>query len=291
MARTRTVTETEELDGTEETFPEHPLFPLEEGEKTIDVTYILISRFEEGVQKYGPNVLASELMSESDIAQRWGGGHYIIIARAKSTTFDGQPGKFRKHRRIHLPGNSKPLSPDPTPQEQKMANPNEKTAPPVQQNFGDMGQLFAMMLQMNQQSSDRAAQQSQQFMTMFMTIMQGSKSDAQAMTQTMMTMSSQQQQSMMQFVTAIMGNRGGGPEEMAKYADLLRSLGVGGAAIKPEGEKPQSESIGAMLENAADFVQGLAVLKGSAPPPQQIAPDTQAAPTGGASSVLKAMMR
>lgn len=297
MSKTRTVTETEELAEDEHIYPEHPLFPLEEGEKTKDVSWILVSRVEEGVQKYGPNIPANELLTEQDIVNRWGGGHYILIGRGLSKTYEGMPGRFNKHRRLHLPGNSKPLSPDPTPQEQRIASPN--TPPANTSPMGDPMSFFAMMMQMQQQSlererqaSEKAQQQNQQFMQMFMTIMQGSKQDAAAMTQVMMQMSAQNQQSMMQFVSAMMASRGGGPEEMAKYADLLKTLGIGGGNKPANGEGGStSESIGAMLENAADFVQGLAILKGSAPPPQPVAVDANTAPMGGASALLRGMAR
>jgi hypothetical protein len=298
MGRTRIVTETEESDSTDDqVYAEHPLFPLEEGDKSFETSYIQITRIEEGAQKFGPVVAATDLLTEQQITERWGGGQYVIIARAASK-LDGIPGRFRKHRRVTLPGNPKPLSPDPTPNEQKLAAPQTSGAAQASPMGGDSNSFFAMMMQMQQQAlererqaSERAAQQSQQFMQMFMSIMTGSKNDSASMMQVMMQMSAQSQQSMLQFITATMSNRGGGPEEMAKYAELLRQLGVGGA--KPAGESGGStESIGSMLENAADVIQGMVALKGGASPAAPTQVDASAVPTGGggAASVLRGMM-
>ncbi len=304
MARTRIT----EIDGDEVAeekeeapFPEHPLFPLEDGDKTFEVSFIQITRVESGVQKFGPTVPSNELNTEDDIFNRWGGGHYVLIARA-ATRGTGYPGRFKKHRRVNIPGTPKPLSPDPTPEEQKLAAPQTGVAQASPMGGGDPMSFFAMMMQMQQQSlererqaSEKAVAQNQQFMQMFMTVMQGSKADSQNMIQMMMQMSSQSQQGMLQFISAMMANRGGGPEEMAKYADLLKTLGVGGGDKKGgngEGGAAASESIGAMLENAADLVQGMVALKGAASPTQIGATaDPNAPPMGGAASLLKGMMR
>jgi hypothetical protein len=85
------------------------------------------------------------------------------------------------------------------------------------------------------------AQQQQQFMTL------------------MMSSSAQQQQSMVAMMTALMQSRGGGPDEVAKYVQLLKTLGVAGGATE-EDEPPGG--IGKMVENVADAIQGLVLLKG-----------------------------
>lgn len=300
MGRTRIteidgVVEAEERERDDNPFPEHPLFPLEDGDKTFEVSFIQITRVESGVQKFGPTVPATDLNTEDDIFNRWGGGQYVIIARA-ATRGTGYPGRFKKHRRVNIPGLPKPLSADPTPEEQKLASP--QAAPPAQATspmsdpmsfFGVMMQMQAATLEKERLAAERAAQQNQQFMQMFMTIMQGSKTDSQNMMQMMMTMSSQNQQGMLQFITAVMANRGGGPEEVAKYAELIKVLG-GGGGEKKAANGESSESIGAMLENAADLVQGMVALKGAASPAPMGAADPNAPAAGGAASLLKGMM-
>ncbi len=285
-----------DLDDESPLYDEHPLFPLVENEKSYEVSFISITRHENGVQKWGPTLPATQLMNEEALFELFGGGNYTLIARA-ATKRDGLPGKNQKSRRLNLAGKMKPLSGNPTPEELKLyeglpSTPQE--AKPAAQ-FGDMGQLFALMMQMNQASAQRAQEQSQQFMTMFMGMMQGSKGDAQRMTEMMMTMSSQNQQTMMQFVTAMLANRGGGPEEMAKYADLLKTLGFGKGEAK-EGDKPGNESVGSIIENAADIVTGLVQLKGAMVPPNGAngAPQPVAvteAPPGSALSFVRGLAR
>jgi hypothetical protein len=292
MPRKVTTTEVEESSNDDDfQYPEHPLFPLEDGDKSIDVSYIQITRIEEGTQKYGPCVPASDLMTEQDIETRWGGGQYVIIARAASK-LDGIPGRFRRHRRIHLPGLSKPLSTNPTPAEERMASPQAAQAHAALSPMADPMAFMTVMLQMQQQAAERERQASERFMTMFMGIMQGSKADSQQMMQLMLQMSTQQQQSMMQFMTATLANRGGGPEEMAKYAELLRTLGIANGA--PKEGKEESPGIGKMLEDAADLVQGMVQLKNStmpAPVAVEASQVPQTAPTGGASSLLRGLGR
>lgn len=298
MARTRRVTEIEEdfqepeeLDGTK--FEDHPLFPRGEGEKPFEVAYIQVTRSEEGVQKYAGNFSAKELQSEQDIMDRFGGGYYQIASR--KSVRDGIPGPFTKHRKLFLPGALKPLSATPSNAERNLAGlPVETrtvqavaTAPAAPaQTMGDMAQLFGLMMQMNQSAADRAAQSQQAMMTMFMGMMQNGKAESQAMTQMMLEMSSRGQASMTQLITAIMANRGGGPEEMAKYADLLKSLGFGtnGQPLKKEG----GDSLGEMVANAADIIQGMVQLKGSSPAmmPAGETPSTPPQPIGGATSLL-----
>lgn len=284
-----------ELDDDGPLYDEHPLFPLVDNEKPYEISYITITRHENGVQKWGPSLPAEQLMTEEAIFELYGGGNYTLIARA-ATKRTGLPGKNQKARRINLAGKMKPLSGNPTPEELKFYEGLSTTveAKPAGQSFGDMGQLFALMLQMNQQSAQRAQEQAQQFMTMFMGMMQGSKGDAQRMTEMMMTMSSQNQQTMMQFVTAMMANRGGGPEEMAKYADLLKTLGFAKGEAK-EGDKSGNESVGAIIENAADIVTGLVQLKGVMVPPNGqngvAQPVVAEAPPGSALSFVRGLGR
>jgi len=173
------------------------------------------------------------LTTLSQIEELYGGGEYILVGRNMSQSNPGQPGRsMTKHRKISIPGLAKPMSEDPTDEEM---NGGKKVIPPTPSQPGMFGgggdgasQIFIAMMQMNQQAQERSAQAQQQFMTMFLQMMQNSKTESAAMTQMMMQMTQSQQASMLQMVTAMMANRGGGPEEMAKYAELLKTLGVGG---------------------------------------------------------------
>jgi hypothetical protein len=162
------------------------------------------------------------------------------------------------------------------------------------------------MMSMQQQAQDRAAaesrasqmreaENSKQFLTMLVTMMSSSKSDMQNMIQMMMTLSAQQQQSMIQLLPAVMGSRGGGPEEMAKFADLFKTLGftppAGGKAVA----KDDDNSIGTILANGADVLQGIMALKGGlgGAPPAGVNGETPAlaAPPGSAQEMLERMKR
>jgi hypothetical protein len=111
------------------------------------------------------------------------------------------------------------------------------------------------------------------------------------MMQMVMQMNQSQQQGMLQFITAMMGSRGGGPEEFAKYAELIRALSPG--EKKDPAKEGDGQSISAMLENAADLVQGIVQLKGSMTPGPTIPPSHEqpALPpgTGGAASLLRGL--
>jgi len=275
--------------------PEHPLFPIEEDEKAPDISYIHVTRWEKGKQVYATKLFAAtELTTLEQIQELYGGGDYILIGRNASRSSPGQPGsRMTKHRKINISGAPKPMSDDPTEEElnggKKPASPN--TQPGA---FGGDGgsQIFIAMMQMNQQAQERSAQAQQQFMTMFLQMMQNSKTESAAMTQMMMQMTQSQQASMLQMVTAMMANRGGGPEEMAKYAELLKTLGVGG---NKESDKEKDgfsmEDLPSMIENVADIATAAAELRRGATPPSNGMPQTpQIAPgDGSAAAVAQAM--
>jgi len=299
MAKSRTITigeEDEEDERAETTFDEHPLFPLEGDQRGFDISYIQITRFEEGMQKWGPCVRGEELRSEADIIERYGGGQYVLVGR-RASKIEGIPGRISKNRRVNLSGLPKPLSADPTPAEARLSSPGTSQngattqAPSAGNIMGtDPMAFLTLMLEKERLASEKAQQQQNQFMQMFMTIMQGSKTDSQNMMQMMMTMSAQQQQGMMQFITAMLANKSGGPEEVARYAELINALS-GNKDKKPGGEGEGGQSIGAMLENAADVIQGIVQLKASATAPPQALPNSESRPTGGAASLLAGLGR
>src|SRR6185369_1595497 len=266
--------------------PEHPLFPVEEGETPLDVHFITVQRWERGKAYTGGTFPAAEIMDVSQVFALYGGGDYVLQARKRSNTYEGQPGHIIRHRKINIPGKSRPMSGNPTEEELgelPVAARRAEATPPGGLSGGDG--LTQVMLAMSksqqtaaQQAQQQAQQQSQQFMQMMVAMMQGSKSESAQMTQMMMTMSAQQSQNMMQMVTAMMANRGGGPEEFGKYAELMRGLGLGG---KGADDKP--EDVGSLIENVADIVTGIASMRGGGTLPP--------AEPGSAVSVLEAMQQ
>ena len=233
-------------------------------------------------------------LTTDELFEMYGGGHYELWARGQSKMKPDAPGNVTKRRRFVLPGRSKPISKDPTAEEIRQAEGMRSSiagasSEPTQAASAPPGDgLLVALLQMQ-------AQQSQQFMALMMQMLTSSKTEAneaaklqvqaqQQFTQMMMTLSSQQQQSMVAMMTATMQSRGGGPEEMAKYAKLLKDLGLG--ANKPGGEE-EPGGIGRMIEDAADIVTGLAQLKGSGVIPPNGSPPAPPLP-GSAASVVAA---
>jgi hypothetical protein len=202
----------------------------------------------------------------------------VLIARQPQKKDKSKPGNETRRRKITLPGRPKPFSSDPTVEEEADGQGIRTAATPVQASGmsggGGFENVLIAMMNMQQLAQDRAAaesrasqaresENSKNFLTMLMTMMSSSKSDQQNMMQMMMTLSAQQQQSMIQLLPAIVGSRGGGPEEMAKFADLFKTLGftppaTGGKAIA----KDDDNSIGAILANGADVLQGILAIKG-----------------------------
>lgn len=290
-----------------ESQPDHPLFPVEDGEPNPQVDFIQITRKDRGSMVYGPCVRGDELLTTDQIFDRWGGGHYELWARSRSHVNPDLPNKITKRRWIMLAGRSKPLSQDPTaaelqaaemmpPAASSSAAAGSSTSSPATAAGGAGEGLLVAVLQMQQQSS-------QQFMMMMIEMMKSGKTEAvenakaqaessKQFVQMMMTMSAQQQQSMVAMMTALMGSRGGGPEELEKYAALLKSLGF---SSSPKGHKvdpPSSDSVGAIVENLADIVQGgvqlLQQTRGLPPmgPPNGEAATSPPAAPGSAASVI-----
>lgn len=284
--------EDDEDDDEYDRYPEHPLFPLGEREKSVDISFIQVTRLEKGQQKWGPVFPAAELQTEQAILEMFGGGQYILVGRKPDRRNEAQPGRWVKKRSLTLPGKPRPLSSDPAPEEvgatDVNANGNGNSQPP---NMGGMGEGFmALVTMMMKLSSDS----NQQTMNMFMTMMNQAKEDSRRTTEVMMNMMQSTQTSTTGLITAILSNRGGGPEEMKQYAELLKSLGVGGGAAAEKKDDGRSDSIGGMLENAADIVQGMLALKGGGPPAMMPAegvasPSVPPAPPGSAAALIQRM--
>ena len=282
------------IDVDQETFEEHPLFPLEEGEDPPDIAFIHITRWEKGKQVYASKLFtASELATFEQVQQIYGGGEYILIGRARSKTMPGQPGRVSRHRKVSISGAPKPMSDDPSDEELKKPGAPAPIAPSAGILGGGGGDsLFIAMMQMNQQAAERAAQAQQQFMTMFIQMMQSSKTESAAMTQMMMQMSQAQAQSMMQMVSGMMASRGGGPEEMSKYAELLKTLGFANANAPKAEEKAGFglEDLPAMIENVADIATAAAELRRGAGGPTNGVTPPQIAPGDNSAAGIAAAM-
>lgn len=250
-------------DEEEPDFPEHSLFPYPDDEDGFDVSFIQVTRWENGKHVWGPVFPASEIPDELALIELFGGGQYVLIARQPQKRDKSKPGNETKRRKITLPGRSKPFSSDPTVEEEVGHVSAPAPSAPSMTGGGGFEQILIAMMNMQQQAQAREAESSKEFMTMFLGMMNASKADTQNMMTMMMNLSSQQQQSMMQLLPTLMGSRGGGPDEMAKFAELFKTLGftppaAGGKVVA----KDDDNSIGAILANGADVLQGIVALRG-----------------------------
>ncbi len=288
----------------DEDYLEHPLFPVEEGDSPPDISFIHITRWERGKQYWGKCLPSHELQTVEQIAELYGGGEYVLVARTASKVTPGIPARISKQRKITIPGKPKPMSDDPTEEEE---NGGKKVIHQQQAANGLMGGadgILLAILNMNataqqaaearaERAAKEAADASSRFMMMFMELMKGNKSDASQMTQMMMQMSQAQNQSMMTMVTAMMSARGGGPEEMSKMVELLKGLGLNMGSKKEDDEKGgfSMEDLPTMIENVADIATAAAELRrGPTPPnsqPPQITPGDNSAAGIAAAMGLK----
>lgn len=289
-------------------WPEHPLFPIDEGGKGFEVSFISLARKEGGAMAFVPQLFRSEeLVSEAQIIERFGGGTYELYARANSPTNPGAASRITKRRMVTLPGKPKPLDPSNATMQEEVAaglRPNPFDAPKIPAGglTGDSAVLIAIM-QMGQQAAQAQAAQSQQFMALMMQMMQeGKKESAESMrtmVHMMTTLTQGQQQSLMQLLPLLVAQKGGGPDEIEKYLSLFEKLrGVsGGAAPKSDEGEEDNLDVGKVLTDVASIVQGapaaISALKemgGGAPnglpPILPTMPVGADAPPGSAASVL-----
>ncbi len=260
----------------EESWPEHPLFPAEEGEEPHRIEFIQVVRYEHGRALLVPTTFRSgELTSLDQIYQTYGGGLYELIGRRCSVHDPTAMGRISAKVRCEIAGPSRPLVIDPN------APPEAPKPPPIVQQHtpggasGMSDQVLIAIMQGQQQAQ-------QNFATMMLQMFQQGRTDQAAMMTTLMQMSGQQQQSMLGMVTAMMAQKGGGTDDIAKIAALFKDLGV--LSAKGEGSAEDTESIGGIISNVADIVAGAVELKGAG----GVLPNGTAAPPGSAAAVLGA---
>jgi len=269
---------------------EHPLFPaMSEDEELPIVQFITITRWDRGRQIWGSTVPASELQTTQDIINLYGGGDYLILARKLSKKGDGSAGVVTKQRRIFLPGKSKSMGGEEEPEHGSSSDAASAVMPTFAAGGAPPDAMTSLLMTMLAQQSQQAAQataaaqaQQQNFMQMMIAMMGSGKSESAEMTKVMLQMGAQQSQNMMQMMTVLLSNKGGGPEEFAKYAQIIDALKGKGGGGDGEGGGAGGGDIASMLENAADFVQGVVALKGGVGPTLPAGD----APPGSAASVM-----
>lgn len=249
----------DEFENMTEEFPEHPLFPQDDPEDPApDVKFITLYRFENGRQRSCSRMFrADELKSLATIDELYGGGAYELLGRSASKRDASEPGNITVRRKYDLPGPSRPLGNYTAEQPADAGQARALAQPTILGNENIVIAMMNMQAQAASAAAAQAQQQSQQFMAMMASMMQNSKSESAAMTQMMIQMSQASQQSMVQMITAMMANKSGGPEEMAKFLEIAKSMnGFGQAKLLEEGKEKEMD-FGAMLENATDLVAGV----------------------------------
>lgn len=248
-------------------WPEHPLFPAEDDEEPVRVEFIQVVRHDNGRPKIVPQAFrAAELQSLAQIHSMWGGGLYELIARRSSIHDPTQMGRLSGSRvRYEIPGTSRSLSESPDDVPTPTATPaiGIGTVPAAPADNSTMGMFMQMQMQMFQVSQENTRQQAEAQRRAD----ERSRTDTQAMMQMMAQMQASSNQSMMGVVTALItrdsGGGAGGVDQIAKTAELFKSLGVLGT--KGDDAGGESESIGSIISNVADIVSGAVELKGGMP--------------------------
>ncbi len=264
----------------DESWPEHPLFPAEEGEDPHRVEFIQVVRYESGRALLVPTTFRSgELTSLDQLNSQYGGGLYELIGRRCSIHDPTSMGRISAKVRYEIAGPSRPLvvdpnAPPPAPTMPAVVHQHNPSAP----DNSVMG-ILTMMLA-NSRDEARAARELQQ------QIQAQARTESMQAQQNMMQMQTTMMSGMLGVVTALAGNKGGGGiDDISKMASLFKDLGVLGG--KPAGEESEvsGESIGEMISNAADIVQGMVELKTSGGLGPGVA---STAPAGSAAAVLGA---
>jgi hypothetical protein len=245
----------------EESWPEHPLFPADEDEEPHRVEFIQVVRYEQGRALLVPTTFrAGELTSLDAINSQYGGGLYELIGRRCSIHDPTSMGRISAKVRYEIAGPSRPLVVDPN------APPPAPTMPAIVQqhtpapapDMSLMG-IFTMMLQ-NSREEARAAAEAQRL------AQERARQDSIENQRNMMQMQTTLMTGMMGVVTALVGapKSGGGIDDVAKMADLFKTLGVLAPKAGGEDSDEGTESIGGIISNVADIVAGAVELKNGA---------------------------
>jgi hypothetical protein len=233
---------------------DHPLFPHlnddtdEGGEDPI--AWINVTRLEGGGYVYAPQKFEPDALQDlQDLADRFGGGAYELIAKRAN-------GTVRDRQRYRLPGASLPLTGD-APQ----PSPAPAFTPPAA-GGGDRSELLAMM-QMFMQANMQNTQLTMQMVTALLT---SSKSDSQAMI-AMMAKNSESNTAIMSQLFQSMQKSGGGDGGEA----LVRGLELGMDIAEGKQEKNKGD--------LAEIAESVATVVGAMPPPTNGASNAPKSPS------------
>lgn len=250
----------------------HPLFPIEsELEEPAEVNSIYVARISPTGQRIScPRPFSpTELQSESDIFALFGGGTYVLTARGKGNA------QISGNRQITLDGAPRPLVPP------DMATQAPPVAPPIAAGGGglDSGAILLAVMQSQQENQRLMAtmmQESSKQMIAMMTAMMGtSRSDSQALVQSMAAIqqaSTAQQGELYKALLSAKHSEGG------SNTDLLK-LGLELGQKLKGGDEDEGINLGQVLES----LPALAAMMAPRPPPAPSIPPPAPIDTVGAS--------
>lgn len=247
----------------------HPLFPASEDDDDDEikhVSFISVSRIENGKQYLAPRQRrADELRSLDQLHQEFGGGEYVL------TAFHN--GRISTRRKLNLPGKSKPMFDEGinSAEESRAA---AVAAPPVDPMMAMMGgqgggmmPLFMFMMQQQDKAADRQMQ-------MILAMMQGnqhSSAEEKASARAEMQMNlereriaSEKQMAMMrEMMQLTQSGNGGGSQGFTQGVEFMRAFAtqqieMARASAKGDGE----DGLGSLLETLGQAFQVFNAAKG-----------------------------
>ena len=244
----------------------HPLFPAAEDDDDDEiklVSYISISRIENGKQYVAPRQRrADELRTLDQLHAEFGGGEYVL------TAFHN--GRISTRRKLNLPGKSKPMFDEGigSAEETKAvaaAAPIDPMAAMGGQN-GLMGLIMMMMQQMMQQQAQAAASQTQMFIAMMQGSAQSSseeKAQARAELQANIERERINSERTMALMREMMLAKGGGSgEDFTRGVEFMRSFATQQIeTLKETAHKGGDTDWGQILETLGQVMQGVGMLK------------------------------
>jgi hypothetical protein len=269
---TLTAAEQKRVDAARAAAECHPLFPLKLNEKIPPIAWITVSKNElpNPANPYGlpvtipQNIPAAELQSVEDLAQRWGGGTYVLMGRMANN--DGMPGREVKTARhivqgepiAFLKANGQASGPvaaavaSPHPDNTVLIIQVMQQQAAAQQAASDrqMTMMMAMMEQSRQAAAQQAAMQIES-MRAFASMMAGQRQDPTAM----LTAAAQMASSQVQAITAVMPK----PETAKDPMDQLKTILEVSEKIKGGGKK--GETLSEFMEGMGPVLQGVAMME------------------------------
>jgi hypothetical protein len=254
----------------------HPLFPASEDDDDDEiklVSFITISRIENGKQYLAPRQRrADELRSLDQLHAEFGGGEYVL------TAFHN--GRISTRRKLNLPGKSKPMFDEGinSAEEQRAASqaaPQPALDPMMAMMGGQGGGIMPFLMFMMQQQ-DKAADRQMQLM---IAMMQGGressaeeKANARAEMQANLErerIASEKQMMMMRemMLLAQAGKSGGGSEDFTKGVEFMRGFAVQQVEMAKAAASGNGENeLGSLLETlgqAFQVAQAAGMFKGA----------------------------